>query len=152
MQSPPITVCSRRLHHEFIEFDLRYAQDSIPQTRTLQASVPRNKEDDTSQVKARHGQFPIGLDYFASVQGRKDAQELCLLYGRGSLPITLLDGARLKFREIACSALEEARLEGDQDALFVHLLELWQMNFTLEIKRQRRKLAQTSEDRRGRRL
>ena len=50
------------------------------------------------------------------------------------------------------SGLEEARLEGDQDALFVHLLELWQMNFTLEIKRQRRKSAQTSENRRGRRL
>jgi hypothetical protein len=93
----------------------------------------------------------IGLDYFASVQGRKDAQELCLLYGRG-LPRTLLDGARLKFREIAHGALEEARLEGDQDALFLHLLELWQMNFTLEIKPQRRKAAQPSENRRGRRL
>ena len=106
----------------------------------------------SKRVMASFRAVRIGLDYFASVQGRKDAQELCLLYGRGSLPITLLDGAHLKFREIACSALEEARLEGDQDALFVHLLELWQMNFTLEIKRQRRKLAQTSEDRRGRRL
>ena len=87
----------------------------------------------------------LGLDYFASVQGRKDAQELCLLYGRGTFPRTLLDGACVRFREIAHGALEEARLEGDQDALFLHLLELWQMNFTLEIKRQRRKAAQPSK-------
>ena len=107
----------------------------------------------SKRVMASFRAVRIGLDYFASVQGRKDAQELCLLYGRcRGLPRTFLDGARLKFREIARGALEEARLEGDQDALFVHLLELWQMNFTLEIKRQRRKLAQTSEDRRGRRL
>jgi hypothetical protein len=71
----------------------------------------------------------LALDHFASIQGRKDAKELCL---------------RLSFRELANRALKEARIEGDQDALFAHLMELWQMNFTLEIKRQRRKSAQRS--------
>jgi len=134
---------------------LRYAQDNIPQTRTLYAS-PRKQRSvhlaSQGRVMTSFRAVRLGLDYFASLQGRKHAQELCLLYGRGPLPRTLLDGARLKFRKIARSALEEARLEGDQDALLVHLLELWQMNFTLEIKRQRRKSAQTSENRRGRRL
>ena len=73
-----------------------------------------------------------------------------MLSGRGPLPTTLFDDACLSFRQVAYRALKEARIEGDQDALFAHLMELWQMNFTLEIKRQRRKSAQTSEDRKGR--
>ena len=89
----------------------------------------------------------LALDYFASVRGRKDAQELCLLSDRGPLPTTSFDDACLSFRQVAYRALKEARIEGDQDALCAHLIELWQMNFTLEIKRQSRKSAQTSEAR-----
>jgi hypothetical protein len=87
----------------------------------------------------------LGLDHFASVQGRKVAKELCSLYGRGSLPKTLLDEACVSFRELASGALKEARIDGDQDALLAHLTELWRMNFTLEIKRQRRKSARASD-------
>ena len=86
----------------------------------------------------------LALDYFASVRGRKDAQELS---GRGPLPTTSFDDACLSFRQVAYRALKEARIEGDQDALCAHLVELWQMNFTLEIKRHSRKSAQTSEAR-----
>jgi hypothetical protein len=94
----------------------------------------------------------LGLDHFASVQGRKAAKELCSLYGRGSFPKTLLDEACVSFRELAYGALKEARIDGDQDALLAHLTELWRMNFTLEIKRQRRKSAEANNDRKARHL
>ena len=47
----------------------------------------------------------LGLDHFASVQGRKAAKELCSLYGRGSFPKTLLDEACVSFREPASTPI-----------------------------------------------
>src|SRR3954464_10239277 len=83
-----ITARPRGVHHEFIALDLRYAQDSIPQTRTLHAS-PRKQRSvhlaSQGRVMTSFRAVRIGLDYFASLQGRKHAQELCLLYGRGPL-------------------------------------------------------------------
>jgi hypothetical protein len=127
------------------EFYLRWAQDSIAQRgRSRLFGEQRKYVRKSRRVMTGFRAVRLALDHFASIQGRKDAKELCLLYGRGSLPRTLLDRACLSFRELANRALKEARIEGDQDALFAHLMELWQMNFTLEIKRPRRKSAQRS--------
>ena len=82
----------------------------------------------------------LALDYFASVEGRKEARNLCAIYGAASIPSDVLKGASDAFHDTACRALSAARIEGNQEALLAYLLELWHMSFTVEIKQHRRKV------------
>jgi hypothetical protein len=82
----------------------------------------------------------LALDYFASVEGRKEARNLCAIYGAASIPSDVLLGASDVFHDTACRALSAARIGGNQEALLAYLLEQWHMSFTVEIKKQRRKV------------
>jgi hypothetical protein len=82
----------------------------------------------------------LALDYFASVEGRKEARNLCAIYGAASIPSDVLLGASDAFQGTACRALSAARIGGNQEALLAYLLERWHMSFTVEIKKQRRKV------------
>jgi len=81
----------------------------------------------------------LGLDYFASLEGRRQAKELCALFGAASIPSHALTIAKDAFQDRARGALAEARIEGSQEALLRHLVELWHMTFMVELKRQRLK-------------
>ena len=67
----------------------------------------------------------LALDYFASVEGRKEARNLCAIYGAASIPSDVLLGASDAFRDTACRAMDAARIGGNE-ALLTVLLELWQ--------------------------
>jgi hypothetical protein len=82
----------------------------------------------------------LALDYFASVEGRKEARNLCATYGAASIPSDALKGASDAFHDTARRALGAARIGGNQEALSAYLLELWHMSFTVEVKQQRRKV------------
>ena len=82
----------------------------------------------------------LALDYFASVEGRKEAKNLCATYGAASIPSDALKGASDAFHDTARRALGAARIGGNQEALSAYLLELWHMSFTVEVKQQRRKV------------
>ncbi len=84
----------------------------------------------------------LALDYFASVEGRKEARNLCAIYGAASVPSDALKAASVAFRDTARGALGEARIGGSQEALLAYLLELWHMSLMVEIKRQRGKMDQ----------
>lgn len=80
----------------------------------------------------------LALDRFASLEGRRHAKYLCGLYGSRSIPSHALDLAEDGFRDTARRALSEARIEGDQEALLLHLMELWHLSLAVELRHQSR--------------
>lgn len=80
----------------------------------------------------------LALDRFASLEGRRQAKDLCALHGAASIPHDVLKVAADTFRDTARRALAEARVEGNQEALLAHLLELWRTSFMVEVKHRRR--------------
>jgi hypothetical protein len=80
----------------------------------------------------------LALDYFASVEGRKEARSLCAVYGAASIPSDVLLDASDAFRDTACRAMDAARIGGNEEALLTVLLELWHMSFSVEIKKCRK--------------
>jgi hypothetical protein len=81
----------------------------------------------------------LAIDRFASLEGRKQAKDLCSVHGAASIPSDVLKAAAEAFQETARGALVEARIEGSQEALLAQLMELWHMSLMVEIKQQRRK-------------
>src|SRR3954462_4133650 len=57
----------------------------------------------------------LALDYFASVDGRKEARNLCAIYGATSIPSDVVLSASDAFHVTARRALSEARIEGNQE-------------------------------------
>jgi hypothetical protein len=80
----------------------------------------------------------LALDRFASLEGHRHAKYLCGLYGSHFIPRDALDLAEDEFRDTARQALSEARIEGDQEALLLHLMELWHLSLAVELRRQSR--------------
>src|SRR3981081_2720176 len=74
----------------------------------------------------------LALDYFASVEGRKEARNLCAIYGAASIPSDVLKGRSDASHDPACRSRSAARIEGNQEALLAYLLELWHMSFTVK--------------------
>ena len=80
----------------------------------------------------------LALDYFASLEGRRQARNLCALHSAASIPNDALKLATDTFQDVARRALAEGRVGGRQDVLLEHLIELWRMSLMVEIKRRRR--------------
>jgi hypothetical protein len=78
------------------------------------------------------------LDRRASAAGRRQAAELCAKY-RLQPPAEMVKGAEAAFEHTARRILRAGRIEGNHEALVNHLIEIWNLSFAVELRRQRRK-------------
>jgi hypothetical protein len=78
------------------------------------------------------------LDRRASASGRRQAAELCAKY-RLQPPAEMVKGAEAAFEHTARRILRAGRIEGNHEALVNHLIEIWNLSFAVELRRQRRK-------------
>ena len=80
----------------------------------------------------------LALDRRASALGRRHAAELCAKY-RLQPPAEMIKAAESAFEHTARRVLRDGRIEGNHEALLNHLVEIWNMSFMAELRRQRRR-------------
>jgi hypothetical protein len=79
----------------------------------------------------------LALDRRAGAAGRRRAAELCAKYRRQP-PAEMIKAAEAAFEHAARRGLREGRIDGNHEALLEHLVEIWNMSFMVELRRQRR--------------
>lgn len=80
----------------------------------------------------------LALDRRASATGRRNAAELSAKY-RMQPPAEIIKAAEAAFEHTARRVLREGRIEGNHEALLNHLVEIWNLSFAVELRRQRRR-------------
>ena len=80
----------------------------------------------------------LALDRRASATGRRNAAELSAKY-RMQPPAEIIKAAEAAFEHTSRRVLREGRIEGNHEALLNHLVEIWNLSFAVELRRQRRR-------------
>ena len=97
----------------------------------------RGRFAEMSSEKRVSREVRIILDRRASTSGRRTAAELYAKYGR-RLPPDLIKAAESQFEHTTRRVLHSSRIEGHSETLISDLVELWNMAFMVEMRRQLR--------------
>ena len=97
----------------------------------------RGRSAEMSGEKRVSREVRIILDRRASTSGRRTAAELCAKYGR-RLPPDLIKAAESQFEHTTRRVLRSSRIEGQSETIISDLVELWNMAFMVEMRRQLR--------------